>query len=300
MASSNAVPIPSETTNAELASALEKRFAALHPDVALFARLPKTDPAGVNQRVDDLEVILRRDPKALDRDFSELDVSGLTPAQLGQAEAAHRELRQLVRAFPGLCLREVLADPRLSPADKAAAVSRRGSFIERVRARAGEGELLYLDFSPDSADLGRLGLEELGASAEEQKLVVDTLKSYQRIYAVTNEAEETQRLIENGYSSAVAIATRPFGEFRAHTNVPKAETYWRDSRATLIDTMATVASIIDVVAGFSTTSRSATCGRMPRTTSASWTASKRSSAASLTARASTANRFSVPLRISST
>ena len=243
------VPVPAGTTDTQLADSLENRFGTLHPDLAFLAHLPQIEVGGLTNHLGNISSVLGKNPTAFDLNFSELDVSQLTPDQRKKAETAHDELRKIVRAYPGLRLDQVLADPQRSPADKAATVARRISLVTKVQARAGEGELFFLDLSPDSPDLSRLGLNDLGAQPDEQKLVLDTIKSYQRMFAITNKATEAGTLIENGYASAVAIATQPLEEFRAKTKSKNAETYWRDARALLIDATATAGSIIDLVAG---------------------------------------------------
>jgi len=243
------VPIPAGTTDIELAAALENRFATLHPDLAILSRLPQVDTGRVTQRLGDLDAVIQKNPDIFQRNFSEIDVSGLTPEQRRKAEAAHTEMQQIVRAYPGLLLGQLLADSTRPAAEKAAAANRRVSFLNKMQARATDIGLLDLDLTPDSPDLERLGLNELGAQPDEQKMVLNALKSYQRVFVITNKASDAQTLIENGFSSAMSIARQPLETFLSTSKETQAETYWRDARGTLIDTTSATIAAADIVAG---------------------------------------------------
>lgn len=243
------VPVPAGTTDAELAAALKDRFATLHPDLALIAHLPQVDTGRVTQRLGDLDAVIQKNPDIFRRNFSEIDVTSLTPEQRGKAEAAHTEMQQIVRSYPGLRLGELLADPARPAAEKAAAVNRRVSLLSKVQARATDIGLLDLDLTTDSPDLAQLGLNELGAQPDEQKMVVNALKSYQRVFTITNKASDAQALIESGFASAVSIARQPLEQFLSTTKTNQAERYWRDARGSLIDTTSAAIATIDIVSG---------------------------------------------------
>jgi hypothetical protein len=241
--------LASGTKAADVAAALGRRFASLHPDVALLARLPRVEAGELTKHAGELEVALRKNPALFDREFADLDLSDVEAAQRASVSAAYQRLRSVVRAYPGLRLDEVLADPSRAPADKSATVVRRVSFIEKVQSRAGEISLLHLDFSPGSEDLGLLGLSEIGATPEEQRLVLATFKAYQRAFAISSSVDDALHLLDAGFSSAAAVATQPLAQFQQASQHPMAETWWREARARLSDSALIVGSIVDVVDG---------------------------------------------------
>src|SRR5206468_8415185 len=124
----------------------------------------------------------------------ELNTEGLSPNQLKEVALAHAKLRAFLRAYPGLRLGEFLDNPDQTPETKAASVTRRASLIGSVQAKIGEGELFTLDFAPGSPDLARLDLPSLSSSAVEQSLLLGTLKTYQRSYALTRYVDDALHL----------------------------------------------------------------------------------------------------------
>ncbi len=91
---------------------------------------------------------------------------------------------QLSNAYPGLQLATVLDDPKLTPQDKADAVARRAGFVQKMGDQLGETLALRLDLSDGSPDIAKLGLAQLGATDEEQRMVLATFRAYQRAWAL--------------------------------------------------------------------------------------------------------------------
>lgn len=231
----------------DLAAGLAGRFSELHPGVALLGRLPTVQPGKVLQGIERLGPLIDRNPKVFTVDFDKLDTSGLESARIAQLEAAHRELRQTVIAFPGLGLAEVLDDPHLSAEAKSTLVARRIGLVKQVTERVGADRLLQLDFGPRSADHAELGLAPLGAVKEDQRRVISTLKAFQRASAAADDAGDAQRLVRAELSSSRAIAALDFEAFRAKTGLDevRARRYYNRARDFFGDTAVTVGAIVD-------------------------------------------------------
>lgn len=243
------IDLPPGTTVGELASSLAARFAALHPDVAFVSRLPQVDPGRAGTSVNALDALLQKNPDALTRDFSALDTTGLSGARLEEVATAHGELRRMDRMYPGLRIAEMVQDPERTPQQKADILTRRTTWIGEVQSRLADVEdsLFHLDLSNGSADLERLQLAGIGDGVE-QRMVLSTLRAYQRTWAITRDPQAAQELLEAGFSSATSIAKRTLAEFANTVGLPKAERYWRDARSLLMDGSVTLGSVIDVVA----------------------------------------------------
>jgi hypothetical protein len=245
------VALPEGVTRESASAVLADRFAFLHPDLAFTGRLPKITQSAATAAIKSLEPLFAKNPKVVGSALEKLNTEGLSPNQVKQLEVAHAQLRALVRAYPGLRLDEVLDDPQQTPEAKAAMVERRISLIDNVHKKLGEGELLALDYTPESPDLVQLDLAKLGVSAEEQSLVISTLKTYQRSYALTRHVDNAQHLIERGFTSAKDIATRSFQDFQAATTFDqnRARRYWASARKTFLDSTLTLGSVVDLWAG---------------------------------------------------
>ncbi len=246
--SDNETALPKGVTRDRAATVLAERFAALHPELAFIGRLPRTDENAVAASFKNLEPLLVKNSKVLAADVKEPNIEGLAPDQIKQHETAHSQLKKLARAYPGLRLEEVLDDEQKPAAEKAATVARRVSLVNQTFDKLGEGELFDLDFSPGSPDLDRLGLTKADAGDDEQAMVLNTVKSYQRSYALTQDAGDALHLLEQGFKSSSDIAALSLSQFQASVAIDpaRAQRYWNEARNTFLDSTLMLGSIIDL------------------------------------------------------
>jgi hypothetical protein len=235
----------------ELGAALASRFAALHPGVAISARLPLVDVSEIAGALRDLGPLFKQNPKVVGGRFEDLDTSGLDPSQVTKLQTAYLGLAKLTRAYPGLGLATVLDDLTLDPGAKASTVARRIGFVQKIGDVLGESPVLHFDLSAESPDLEKLGLGRLGATADEQRMVVATLQAYQRTWAVAQNVDDTHQLVGNGYTSAMSIGTQPFADFHARAGFPaaRAKGIWDSARASMSSVTMTAAAALDLSYG---------------------------------------------------
>ena len=240
--------LPAGVTPAAAGASLAARFASMHPGVALLGRLPQVDVNNVGGLLADLGPLFALNPQVVGVSHDKLVTRGLSAAQLAAALTAQSGLQQLANAYPGLGLAAVLDDPKLDAKTKGATVAHRVSLVQQIATNLGSTQVLRLDLSNGSADLPSLGLEKLGATADEQAMVLSTLKAYQRAWVVAKNIDDTHALVSAGYASAMSVATLPLQAFTQQSGLPAATArgIWTLSRSVLADNSATVASIIDL------------------------------------------------------
>lgn len=214
--------LPSGTDRTAVADVLADRLGALHPGAALIGKLPPVVPGAVMAGASTIAPLLAKNPRVADVDFAALDTSGLSAAEVARLAKAHGELRAIVRAYPGLGLREVLDDPQATPEAKATAIGRRVGFVKAVHTKIGEDRALELDYSPRSPDVAALDLGTLGATPDEQKLVLRALKGHQRTYALALDGERASQLLGAGFASATSIAGLEYATFAERSKLPEA------------------------------------------------------------------------------
>lgn len=204
--------LPEGTTAASAGAAMAARFASLDPTRALVGRLPVVVAAQVHS-VDDLQPI--------------------------------------ARAYPGLGLSAVLADPNTSLGDKAALAVRRTGFVQKTADLLGETNVLRLDLSSGAPDLAKLKLDQLDATPEEQAMVVGAFRTYQRVFTVAKDIDDTHALVAHGFTDATSIGKHHLGAFLARSGLPaaKASAAWQNARLSLADASLTAAGILDRVHG---------------------------------------------------
>src|SRR5262249_5567163 len=130
-------------------------------------------------------------------------------------------------------------------------IARRTGLVRQVSEHLGEAQILHLDLGAGSEDLQKLGLKELGATEEEQRLVTSTVQSYQRAWALANNLDDTHPLVRKGFTSALSIGTQPLAAFQAAAGLDaaRAKTIWDKARRSLADVTLAASAIVDVQNG---------------------------------------------------
>jgi hypothetical protein len=225
---SSQVALPPGSTPDAVSAGLSARFGALHPGVALTGRLPAVD---VSQLARDIE--------------------SLGAAQTTGLEAIQARLRQLTLAYPGLELASVMDDRGLDPVAKARIIARRTGLVHAVSAQLGDTQVLQLDLSPGSADIGKLGLDRIDATAAEQRLVLAHFQVHQRAWALAKNVDDAHALVGAGYTSALSIGRQPFAAFAAQSGLSaaKAKAIFDEARTSMADAALTAGAILDATQG---------------------------------------------------
>lgn len=245
--SENNEPLPKGITREQTAKVLANRFAALNPDKAFLGRLSKANQGAIESGVKSLEPLFAKNTKVIAADFKDLNIEGISLGQIKEMEMVHTRLQSLVRTYPKFQLDEVIDNQQTNPADKAAIVSHRISLIERMEDKLVDEELFTMDFAPNSPDLEKLDFASIGASEEEKKMMIGTLKTYQRNYQLTQNVDDSIALMQRGFYSSLDIATRSFAEFQQSVNFNdrQAQIYWNNARKSFSDSNLTLSSILD-------------------------------------------------------
>jgi hypothetical protein len=250
LASSN-VTLPAGVTSDGVSTALAARFGALHPGVALTARLPSVDVSQVTGDLSSLGPLFQQNPKVVGMSFGQLNTRNLDTAQVAALQTAQARLRQLALAYPGLELASVLDDATLDPETKASTVARRTGLVQQVTAQIGDTQVLRLDLTAGSADLGKLGLDKIGATAGEQRMVLSTFQANQRAWAIAKNVDDTRLLVGAGYTSALSIGKQPFATFASQSGLDarKAKGIFDEARTSMADVTLTASAILDATRG---------------------------------------------------
>jgi hypothetical protein len=218
---------------------------------ASTADLAKVDPAGWTTFLASASAALPAGvtPQiagvALARRFATVEPNAAVFGRLPAASTS--DTKMLSNAYSGLGLAAVLDDPKSDAATKASTVSRRVGLVQQVGAQLGATALLQLDLSQGSADLAKLGLDKLGATADEQTMVLATLKAYQRVWIVAKDIDLMHTVVQAGFSSALSIAKLPLASFVAQSGFSAgvAQAVWEGARTSMADVSLAAGAIVD-------------------------------------------------------
>jgi hypothetical protein len=243
--------VPNDSTPATAGAAMAARISALHPGLALAARLPRVSVAEVGDQITALSSLFPRNRAVIGVDFAKLDTSDVAAGQVEQLRITQSNLRQVANSYPGLQLAALIDDPALSTQDKATTAARRIGYVQTTINKLADTPLRGLDLSEGGADLEKLSLGTLGATADEQVMVLNTVRGYQRLSAITGDIDEASLLASRGFDSALSIGRHDVTDFHDLSGLTdeKVHAVWADARVGLADTMLTAGAIIDMVAG---------------------------------------------------
>lgn len=210
-------PVPAGTTREAHARTRAIAATRAFPEEAFRHRAART-PQGLAQQVERFQLLLGANKNALDRDFDDLDLSGVPARQRAAVREAHEELRALANAHPSLGLREVFAT---GGREAAAIAATRTGWVADVLARNPETRFSELDYLPDTPALTAIDFGDVPPESRAQ--VLADLRIQRRVSAVAGDAVTAQELMRAGFHSGSAIARTSTPELLARTGIPQAE-----------------------------------------------------------------------------
>src|SRR5262249_16921581 len=139
--------------------------------------------------------------------------------QLANLRTAQANLRQVANSYPGLQLAALIDDRARTPQDKATSVARRIGFVQTVLANLADTRLMSLDLSDGGAGLDKLSLASIGAPADEQIMVLNTFRAYQRLSSLTDTVDDALVLASRGFDSCLSIGRHHFAHFQGRSGL---------------------------------------------------------------------------------
>ncbi len=205
-------------THHSLAENLAHRFAALHPSVAITARLPAENATVI------AEVLGRGSPEAL----------------------AH-----VAGTYPGLDLASLFADRSQSVEARAREAVRRIDMLRGAGGRLAPFDPRYVDLSDDSADLKALGLERLSSDRMDQARIVAGLRVLQGGMRIAGEVDGAHALIHRGVGSSIDIGTEPLSQFAKKSGLEPASArrVWSGARKEVAASTLAASGVLELAGG---------------------------------------------------
>lgn len=243
--------LPEGMTSEAYAEILAKRVAALYPTDAFLGRLKILPRPVLISHLETLRPLFGRNESIFTKkDVSELNVDGIRASEVKKIQVAYGELKRFSQAYPGLRIGEILDDSQRSAATKERQIQERLALLTKFHAQNPDKEFLYLDYSPDSAELSTLDFS--GFSDDGQHMVLTTLKAYQRTFFLTQNVDQARSMLEAGYQSAMGIASDDVETFIACTGFERTTaTRHYEAAQRKVETVATrVGTVLDHQTGW--------------------------------------------------
>ncbi len=245
----NAKP-PSNISREAYATLLAKKIEYLYPSKTLWARMKIKTTEKFTEGLEELQPLFdKNDSVFRSSSFDRLKVEGIAPEKIKTLRETHTRIKKTANTYAGLQITEILDNRQLSAANKEKQINARIELLTRFHAQNPGKEFLFLDYSPDSADLQALNFN--GYSANEKRMVLKTVKADQRMYSVTRDVTHTKLLLEAGYHSPLSIANMSCTMFIQDTGLAEnvATDYYNQCRSTATSTMMGLGAIHDAVFG---------------------------------------------------
>lgn len=195
---------PEGWSRKDYAALLAKKIENLYPSKVMLARMASKAGDSAIHDINDSLLLFEKNERPFSTSFDDLNLAGVDETTVDRLRTSHTRLMGLANTYPGLEIHTILNNPQVSADDKAKQIQGRIALITRFHSQNPEKEFLSLDYSPESANTQALDFN--GFSEDQQRMVLKTVKAFQRIYSVTRDSNHAQLLLSTGYHSPVQIA----------------------------------------------------------------------------------------------
>jgi len=244
------IELPEGLKPQDYAEILYKKVENLFPAETLAFRVSKTDSQSISKGLISLKPLLDQNDKVFGiTAFKDLKTDNLTAAKIKIFKDQHQKINRLVRIHPGLKIDEILNDKQLHIADRGRLVVERIGLLEKFTKNNQSVDYLSISYTHDSKDVS--SLDFTGFKSEEKAMVLNSLKSYQRVYTFTQDVEHTEAIMAAGYHSAYHVTSVTLQNFINTTNLDAkvATHHFESAHDSIIRTTGVVGSVLEVTAG---------------------------------------------------
>lgn len=244
------VELPKDLKQDDYAEILYKKVENLFPGETLVYRVSKVKADELSKDLDALKPLLDKNEKVFGKlTFEELNTEGLSAAEIKKVKGQYETLDRIVKVNPGLKIDEILNDKTLTNAEKDKNVTERIGLLDKFIKNNPEVNYLAISYTHDSEDVKALNFQ--GFKAEEKAMVLNSVKSYQRVYSFTDDIEDTEAIMAAGFHSSFHITSVTLPEFIKSTKLETsiATKYFENAHMSIIRTTSVMGSILDMLAG---------------------------------------------------
>ena len=242
--------LPKGLKTAEYAEVLYNKVESLFPEAALAHHITQVKAEEIEKNLVALKPLLQKNPNAFGIMGADgIKTGGFTSAEGKKYKTSFEEINRISNLHPGLKLDKVLNDKKLSELEKGKIVAERIALFSTFVENNANVNFLSLDYRHDSNDLKTLNFGDMKAA--EKTMLLNSVKAYQRVYAFTNDVEDTETIMAAGFQSSYQVSSVTLEKFINATNldIEKATQYFENANHTIIRTTGIVGSIIDIIKG---------------------------------------------------
>ena len=244
------VKLPQDLDQEKYAKILQKKAENLFPEEALIHRVADVKSAGISKGINALKPLIKYNERVFDAlSFEDLKTEELSASEAKKVQKEYDRLIRISKIHPGLKLNEVLNDKNTSASEKEKIVIERVGLLEKFANNNAGLNFLTLSYTHDSEDIEKLNFK--GFKAEERAMILNSVKTYQRVYSFTDDIEGTEAVLAAGFHSSFQITSVTLPEFIQTTklDVATATKYFENAHMSIIRTTGVMGSILDIMTG---------------------------------------------------
>ena len=244
------IELPKDIKPQDYAEILYKKVENLFPNETLAFRVSKREIKSLTQELTNLKPLFDQNKKVFGiAAFDDLKTENLNADEVKTLKSQYENIDRLARVHPGLKLYELLNDNSLSAPEKGRRVVERIGLLDRFIKNNSDVDYLSISYTHDSQDVKALNFA--GFKSEERAMVLNSVKSYQRVYSFTHDIEHTEAIMTAGFHSAYHITSVTLDDFVIATKLDTkiATKYFENAHASIIRTTGVVGSILDILTG---------------------------------------------------
>ncbi len=244
------VELPKDLKPGDYAEILYKKVESLFPDKVLVYRAGGVKASAVSKELKTLKPLFENNSKVFGfTSFDELKAGSVSAAEKKKLKAAYESVDRISKLNPGLKLGDLLNDKNLSELERGNQLVKRTGLLSQFIKNNPDVNYLALQYTHDSEDVK--GLNFQGFSSEEKAMVLNSVKSYQRVYSFTADVEHTEAIMAAGFHSAYHITSVTLTEFigATHLETAVATRYFENAHMAIIRTTGVMGSILDNLTG---------------------------------------------------
>lgn len=243
------IELPSELKANDYAKVLYKKVENLFPEETLVHRISQVKAGEISKGLDTLKTVIDKNEKIFDKAFDDLKTDGLSASEFKKLKIQFENIERVSKIHPGLKLNEILNDKSLSNEEKGKKVTERIGLMDKFSKNNPEVNFLAISYTHDSEDVNALNFQ--GFKPEEKAMVLNSAKSYQRVYSFTQDIEHTEAILAAGFHSSFHITSVTLPEFIRTTQLDAtvATRYFENAHMSIIRTTGVMGSILDILSG---------------------------------------------------
>lgn len=244
------VELPKDLKPEDYAEILYKKVENLFPAETLVFRVSKVQANDLSKGLDALKPLLEKNEKPFSKSaFEGLNTEGLSAAEVKKLKGQYDVFDRIMKVNPGLRLNEILDNKDLTNVDKGKQVTERIALLDKFVKNNPEVNYLAISYTHDSEDIKALNFQ--GFKPEEKTMLLNSIKSYQRVYSFTNDIEDAEAIMAAGFHSSFHITSVTLPEFIKTTKLDAtaATKYFENANMSIIRTTGVMGSILDILTG---------------------------------------------------